>query len=224
MMLYFFCTRCQILLQVVVVVVFVATLIAPGCLADGSKGDNEIHIVSGETNEPNYGHSLLQYLPKHANAASSYGDCLVNPQGYFLLNYTNFNHGSFGACPLPVLDYQAKLRWKQEQQPDLFLRQYYKQLWNDTRVRVAKSWNVPYQQLVLTESASTAVNSILRSLGWEHGVSEVEFKGLLFYTMMHPRLSVSFSSLRSQIIVFVCRTLFYTSVLRTAWSKIRRNG
>jgi selenocysteine lyase/cysteine desulfurase len=85
----------------------------------------------------------------------------------FLLNYTNFNHGSFGACPKSVLEYQFKLRTQMEQQPDPFIRQTYKQLWNETRVKVADSFNVPYPQLVLLESASTAVNSILRSMSYQ---------------------------------------------------------
>ena len=57
---------------------------------------------------------------------------------YFLLQYTNFNHGSFGACPRPVLEYQIDLRRQQEEQPDPFLRNGYKQLWNETRVQVAQ--------------------------------------------------------------------------------------
>ena len=36
-----------------------------------------------------------------------------NPKGSFLLNYTNFNHGSFGATPRSVLDYQTQLRRQQ---------------------------------------------------------------------------------------------------------------
>jgi hypothetical protein len=94
-------------------------------------------------------------------------------KGFFLLNYTNFNHGSFGAVPRPVLDYQTALRYQQEQQPDPFLRVRYKELWNATRCKIATSLQVPFQQLVLLESASTAVNSILRSLPWQEGVSSV---------------------------------------------------
>ncbi|KAG7344919.1 isopenicillin-N epimerase [Nitzschia inconspicua] len=121
---------------------------------------------------PVFGHALLIHPNNPDQDKSSTitrRPVLSHPNGVFLLNYTNFNHGSFGACPKPVLEYQNQLRRQQEQQPDPFLRKHYKQLWNETRVRIAQSWKVPYQQLVLVESASTAVNSILRSVEWKSG-------------------------------------------------------
>lgn len=100
----------------------------------------------------------------------------------FLLNYTNFNHGSFGACPRYVLDYQTALRHIQEQQPDPFIRATAREMWNATRHRVAGALDLraggPTSRrrrrrrgLVLSESASAAVNGILRSMSWEEGVS-----------------------------------------------------
>jgi hypothetical protein len=96
----------------------------------------------------------------------------------FLLNYTNFNHGSFGSCPQQVLEYQTSLRKQQEQQPDPFLRDTYKKLWNDTRVEVASSLRTDYKQLVLIESASTGINSILRSLDYHEEVKIVVLMSL----------------------------------------------
>ena len=91
---------------------------------------------------------------------------------HFQLNYTNFNHGSFGACPKSVLKYQSSLRLQQEQQPDVWMRQRYRQLLNETRAKVASYIGLlPSQEdgLVLVESASTAVNSIMRSYPWTQG-------------------------------------------------------
>lgn len=90
----------------------------------------------------------------------------------FLLNYTNFNHGSYGACPKSVLDYQSALRLQQEQQPDVWMREHYRVLLNETRTKVATfmglgSSSQSAENLVLVESASTAVNSILRSFDWK---------------------------------------------------------
>ena len=86
----------------------------------------------------------------------------------FLLNYTNFNHGSFGSCPTTVLEYQSSLRRQQEQQPDIWMRHQYRELLNGTRHRIAHYVNADStDNLVLVESASTAVNSILRSYPWQ---------------------------------------------------------
>lgn len=86
----------------------------------------------------------------------------------FLLNYTNFNHGSFGACPRKVLEYQTSLRLQQEQQPDTWMRVHYRQLLNGTREKIANYVNADSpDNIVLVESASTAVNSILRSYPWQ---------------------------------------------------------
>jgi hypothetical protein len=130
------------------------------------------HLQPSNTNNnntfvdhPHYPHYAYSHRDSSTSSSSS--------SSFFLLNYTNFNHGSFGACPQPVLDYQSMLRRQQEQQPDPFIRTVYKQLWNDTRVRIANSWRVPYREVVLIESASTAMNSILRSIEWEVGVRTV---------------------------------------------------
>lgn len=88
----------------------------------------------------------------------------------FLLNYTNLNHGSYGACPKRVLNYQSALRLQQEQQPDPWMRSRYLQMQNDTRKRVSQYVNADDpDNLVLVESASTAVNSLLRTMEWQSG-------------------------------------------------------
>ncbi|CAB9498484.1 Cysteine desulfurase [Seminavis robusta] len=91
---------------------------------------------------------------------------------HFLLNYTNFNHGSYGACPHSVLDYQSSLRQQQEQQPDIWMRHQYRILLNETRQKVADNVGLVDDDrdgLVIVESASTAVNAILRSYSWQPG-------------------------------------------------------
>ena len=122
------------------------------------------------------GHVLGQHLDDVANNSSNNPKRLRIKLGHniwrneFLLNYTNFNHGSFGACPKRVLGYQSALRLQQEQQPDLWMRSHYKQLLKDVRKDVASLINADSSDnVVLLESASTAVNSVLRSIQWNQG-------------------------------------------------------
>lgn len=107
-------------------------------------------------------------------------------QTEFLLNYTNFNHGSFGACPKSILQYQSSLRLQQEQQPDVWFRRHYRHLINATRSKVAAYVGLSSSQdvdgLVLVESASTAVNSILRSFPWNVGASDI----LVMFSVAYP--------------------------------------
>lgn len=114
----------------------------------------------------------------------------------FLLNYTNFNHGSFGACPRQVLEYQESLRLQQEQQPDIWFRKTYYELQNQTRAKLADyvGLKTPAEKegLVLVESASTAVNSILRSFPWSAGDVLVQF------SVAYPMVSHTASWLSSE--------------------------
>lgn len=111
-------------------------------------------------------------------------------QTEFLLNYTNFNHGSFGSCPKSVLNYQFSLRLQQEQQPDIWFRNHYRHLVNDTREKVAEYVGLSSSKrqkddvngLVLVESASTAVNSILRSFPWSVDGGDI----LVMFSVAYP--------------------------------------
>lgn len=100
--------------------------------------------------------------------ATPFGHKLLREE--FLLNYTNLNHGSYGACPRSVLECQSLLRIQQEQQPDPWMRSKYLELLKGVREEVARYVNADDpENLVLVESASTAVNSILRSSAWMPG-------------------------------------------------------
>ena len=154
-----------LLLSLVVVSVFVSVLISADESVDVAvkKGDDDDHhaqhaAADAQRKKPLFDVNNIMF-----------GHNIYND--YFLLNYTNFNHGSFGSCPQPVLQYQSDLRKQQEQQPDIFLRNSYKRLWNETRVKIAQQLSIPnYKQLVLIESASTAINSLLRSIDYQKDV------------------------------------------------------
>lgn len=73
------------------------------------------------------------------------------------------NHGSFGACPLPVLEAQQRLRQQLERQPLRFFREY-EALLDAARSHLAAFIGVQADELVFVPNATTGVNTVLRSL------------------------------------------------------------
>ncbi len=74
------------------------------------------------------------------------------------------NHGSFGACPIPVLEEQARLRERMERQPVLFLARELEGLLDAARAEVAAFLGADARDVVFVPNATTGVNSIVRSL------------------------------------------------------------
>ena len=86
---------------------------------------------------------------------------------YFYLNesFCNLNHGSFGTVPKPVFNTQCQYFLEQESFPDTWFRQTYYEYIITARESIAQLINADQEDVVLVENASSAVNSILRSLG-----------------------------------------------------------
>lgn len=77
---------------------------------------------------------------------------------------TYLNHGSFGACPRPVLDAQSELRARLERQPvRFFLREMQGHL-DAARERLAALLGAAPADLALVPNATFAVSSVLASL------------------------------------------------------------
>src|SRR5580765_8047031 len=74
------------------------------------------------------------------------------------------NHGSFGACPISVLEAQADLRRKMEAEPIQFLWRRYEERLEPARAAVARFVGVRPRDLVFVTNATTAVNAVIRSL------------------------------------------------------------
>ncbi len=78
--------------------------------------------------------------------------------------WTFLNHGSFGGCPRPVLDAQRALRDQLESQPVRFLDRELEGRLDGVRASLAPVLGADSQDLVFVANATTAVNTVLRSL------------------------------------------------------------
>lgn len=84
-------------------------------------------------------------------------------------DFTHLNHGSFGACPIEVLDYQHALRRRMEANPVTFMLETYQPLLDVERAHVADFLGADVAGMVFVPNATYGVNSVLRS--WESKLS-----------------------------------------------------
>lgn len=79
------------------------------------------------------------------------------------------NHGSFGATPTAVLKMQQDWRTRMEAQPVLFLDRELEAALDNSRTRLATVLNCDAPDLAFLPNATTAVNTVLRSLPFRKG-------------------------------------------------------
>lgn len=79
------------------------------------------------------------------------------------------NHGSFGACPTPILKLQSELRQQMEAEPVQFLWRRYEERLEPARVALAKFVGARSRDLVFVTNATTGVNAVIRSLKLQRG-------------------------------------------------------
>jgi isopenicillin-N epimerase len=83
---------------------------------------------------------------------------LLDSQIHFL------NHGSFGATPIAVLEYQHALRERMEKQPVRFLARELERMLDLAREKLANFLESDAEDLVFIPNATTGINTVLRSL------------------------------------------------------------
>lgn len=88
---------------------------------------------------------------------------ILDPEVRFL------NHGSFGACPKPVLAAQSAWRERMEREPVRFLAREIEQHLDAARSELAAFVGADARDLVFVPNATTAVNAVLRSFPFERG-------------------------------------------------------
>lgn len=84
-------------------------------------------------------------------------------------NVTFLNHGSFGACPVTVLEEQTRLRAAMEHEPIVFLWREWESRLDEARAALARFVGAKEEDLVFVANATTGVNTVLRSLKLEPG-------------------------------------------------------
>jgi isopenicillin-N epimerase len=87
----------------------------------------------------------------------------LDPEIHFL------NHGSFGACPIAVLEHQTELRDRIERQPVRFFLREMQAMLDDSRQALAGFVGASPADLVFLANATTGVNTALRSMNLEAG-------------------------------------------------------
>jgi isopenicillin-N epimerase len=74
------------------------------------------------------------------------------------------NHGSYGACAIPVLEAQARWRVRMEREPVRFFKRDFEGLLDGAREAVARFVNADPEGLAFVANATTGVNAVLGSL------------------------------------------------------------
>ena len=79
------------------------------------------------------------------------------------------NHGSFGACPIAVLDTQARLRARIEAEPARFMMRELEPLLHEALAALGAFVGAAPENLAFVGNATTGVNAVLRSLVFAPG-------------------------------------------------------
>jgi isopenicillin-N epimerase len=87
----------------------------------------------------------------------------LDPQVIFL------NHGSFGACPRPVLEEQNRWRAELEREPVTFMSRNLERYLDVAREALGRFVHAPPEDLGFVPNASAGVATVLRSLALEPG-------------------------------------------------------
>jgi isopenicillin-N epimerase len=79
------------------------------------------------------------------------------------------NHGSFGACPLRILERQQELRSEMEREPVEFLYRRFEPRIDEARESLGRFLGASADDIAFLPNATTSVNTVLRSLSFAPG-------------------------------------------------------
>src|SRR5688500_20258547 len=89
----------------------------------------------------------------------------ANPRLWWLdPKITFLNHGSFGACPKAVLEYQNEMRLRLEREPVAFMVRELEPMLDKARTALSRFVGARAQDLVLVRNAASGVDAGLGSL------------------------------------------------------------
>ena len=77
---------------------------------------------------------------------------------------TFLNHGSFGSCPIAVLEVQQCLRERLEKDPVQFFQRDLEVLWDEAVHHLAEFLGVDPERLAFVPNTTTGANTILKSI------------------------------------------------------------
>lgn len=97
----------------------------------------------------------------------------MRPSAQSLWTFENgwhyLNHGSFGACPRPVLAAQSEWRRRLEAQPVRFMDRDLPKALRAAAAALGRFIGARGTDVVFVDNATTGVNAVLRSLPWRRG-------------------------------------------------------
>ncbi|HSW61626.1 MAG TPA: aminotransferase class V-fold PLP-dependent enzyme [bacterium] len=83
--------------------------------------------------------------------------------------FTALNHGSFGACPVEIINCQFELIKKMESLPTRFFTRIVKPLMKESIEILSGFVNAPANDMVFVRNATTAANAVINSIHFEKG-------------------------------------------------------
>ena len=122
-------------------------------------------VASGPENEYPQGFPASIDEPPMIPADTRHGAFSVHASAWGLdPAVAMLNHGSFGACPLAVLDAQQRLRTQMERQPVRFLTRQIQPLLDQSRQVLCDLIGADPAEVVFVSNVTAAVNCVLRGL------------------------------------------------------------
>jgi isopenicillin-N epimerase len=107
--------------------------------------------------------------PREENPVSAPDASVLREQFLIDPSVTFLNHGSFGACPIPVFDEYQRWQRELELQPVAFIQRREKELLDQARADLAAYLNTEADNLVYVPNATSGLNVVARSLPLETG-------------------------------------------------------